>query len=73
MKLRPERPEIVFFDNGKPNSIAILRGAQALLRARGVAVKEEILTKPSAGVPISGALLGQLAQERGMLLCGVND
>jgi hypothetical protein len=71
--LQPQVREVVFFDNGKPNSLAILRGAQAELRQRGIPVREEILTKPYAGVPISGELLGMLSQERGLLLAGVND
>lgn len=70
---RPQLREVVFLDNGKPNSMAILRGAQAELRSRGIAVREEILVKPNAGVPISGELLGMLSQERGLLLAGVND
>jgi hypothetical protein len=71
--MRPQLREIVFFDNGKPNSMAILRAAQSELRSRGIAVREEIVVKPYAGVPISGELLGMLSQERGLLLAGVND
>ena len=50
--VRPEVDQVVLFDNGKPNSMAILRRTQALLRARGVDVKEEIRSKPFAGVPV---------------------
>jgi hypothetical protein len=73
VNMQPQLREIVFFDNGKPNSMAILRAAQAELRSRGIAVREEILVKPYAGVPVSGELLGMLTQERGLLLAGVND
>ena len=71
--VQPEVRQVVFFDNGKPNSMAILRRAQAELRLRGVEVKEEIRTKPFAGVPVDDELLGMLTQERGLLLCGVHD
>ena len=73
VRLRPDTDEVVLVDNGKPNSMAILRGAQALLRARGIDVKEEIPSKASAGVPLDDAMLARLAQERGLVLLGVND
>jgi hypothetical protein len=73
VRTKPEVEQVVLLDNGKPNSMAILRGTQELLRARGVDVKEEIASKPFAGVPVDNELLGMLAQERGLLLCGVND
>jgi len=71
--VKPAVPEVIFLDNGKPNSLTILRGAQEELRRRGVRVREEILRKPNGGTSISGALLGQLSQERGLILAGVND
>jgi hypothetical protein len=73
VRTKPELDQVVLLDNGKPNSMAILRRTQALLRERGVEVKEEIRSKPFAGVPVDNELLGLLAQERGLLLCGVND
>ena len=73
VRTKPEIDEVVLLDNGKPNSMAILRRTQAILRDRGVRVKEEIRSKPFAGVPVDNELLGMLAQERGLLLCGVND
>lgn len=73
VKMKPEVKEVVFLDNGKPNSMTILRGAQEELRRRGIAVREEIYEKESAAKPVEGALLGQLSQERGLLLAGVND
>jgi hypothetical protein len=73
VRTQPALDQVVLLDNGKPNSMAILRRTQALLRERGVDVKEEIRSKPFAGVPVDNELLGMLAQERGLLLCGVND
>jgi len=70
---RPQTDQVVLLDNGKPNSMAILRRTQELLRERGVDVKEEIRSKPFAGIPVDNELLGMLAQERGLLLCGVHD
>ena len=71
--MRPEIQQVVLVDNGKPNALEILRMTQAILRERGVDVKEEIVQKPSATQPSHAELLGQLAQERGLLLLGVND
>jgi hypothetical protein len=73
VRLQPTIPQVVLVDNGKPNSMAILRRAQRVLRARGVDVKEEIRAKPFAGVPMDEQLLAVLSQERGLVLCGVND
>ncbi len=73
VKMKPEVAEVIFLDNGKPNSMAILKGAQAELRRRGIKVREQIYAKESAAKPIEGALLGQLSSERGLLLAGVND
>lgn len=73
VQVRPEVPQVVLLDNGKPNSMAILRRAQAELRSRGIDVKEEIRSKPFAGVPVTGELLAAMATERGLVLCGVND
>jgi hypothetical protein len=71
--LRPEKRQVVLVDSQKPNSMAILRRAQQLLRERGVDVKEEILSKRSAGVPMDEATLDRLALEGGLILSGVND
>ncbi len=73
VRTQPEEPRVVLVDNGKPNSMAILRGAQALLRERGVDVAEEIPGKPSAGIPMEADLLEALSGERGLVLLGVND
>lgn len=69
----PEVEQVVLFDNGKPNSMAILRRTQQLLRERGIDVKEEIRGKEYAGSPVDDQTLGMLAQERGLLLLGVHD
>lgn len=71
--MRPQVREVVFLDNGKPNSLAILHGARDEMRRRGIVVREEILTKSHAGLPVGGELLGVLSSERGLLLAGVND
>jgi len=74
VKIRPDVAEVVIFDNGKPNSMTILREAQAILRARGVEVRDEIrMPKESAGRPLEPHQVDVLAQERGLLLMGIND
>jgi hypothetical protein len=73
VRIKPAVDQVVLVDNGKPNSMTILRGAQALLRERGIDVHEEIPSKPSAGVPMDEELLETLAHERGLVLLGVND
>jgi hypothetical protein len=71
--VKPEKPQVVLVDNGKPNSMAILRRTQATLRARGVDVKEEIRAKSFAGGPMDEQLLSELAREEGLVLLGIND
>jgi hypothetical protein len=73
VKVRPEKAEIYFVDNNKPNSLVILKRAQAELRRRGVAVREAIGSKPFAGGPMTEEQLAELSQEKGLVLCGVND
>jgi hypothetical protein len=73
VRIRPTVEQVVLVDNGKPNSMAILRGAQVALRERGVDVREDIPSKPSAGVPMEDDLLDALSHERGLVLLGVND
>ena len=73
VRMKPELPQVVLVDNGKPNSMAILRRAQAELRARGIDVKEEIKGKPFAGGPMDDQLLAELSKEQGLVLCGIND
>ncbi|MFE3188479.1 UGSC family (seleno)protein [Nocardia sp. NPDC059240] len=69
----PQHREIVFVDNHKPNSIAILRGAQAILRARGIPVREEVKLKLNASVTLDDAELAELASKGGLILCGISD
>ena len=73
VRTRPADDRVVLVDNGKPNSMTILRGAQALLRERGIDVRDDIPSKPSAGIPMEADLLESLAHERGLVLLGVND
>lgn len=71
LTLRPEKPEVVFIANQKPNAPQILELAQKILRERGVDVREQMVHK--SGGTVDGELLAQLKQERGLLLSGVND
>jgi hypothetical protein len=71
--LTPARPRVVLVDNRKPNSLAILRKTQQVLRARGVEVEEQILRKPSAGRPMGEDMLATLAACGGLVLAGISD
>lgn len=71
--LRPRAPRVTFLDHRKPNSRIILGLAQEILRKRGVEVSEEILTKDDASTPMPAELLASLANEPGLVLCGVSD
>jgi hypothetical protein len=71
--IRPGKQRVVFVDSQKPNSMVILRRAQAILRDRGVDVNDEILHKRSAGIPMDDQLLDRLAAQGGLILSGVND
>lgn len=71
--LKPKVPRVTFLDHKKPNSLAILKFAQQILRQRGIEVREEILQKNDAGTPMPAALLASLSQEPGLVLCGVSD
>jgi hypothetical protein len=73
VSLKPAVAQVVLVDNGKPNSMAILRRAQRVLRGRGIDVKEEIRSKPFAGGPMDDEMLAALSRERGLVLCGIND
>jgi len=73
VKIQPTKRRVVFLDNNKPNSMDILRAAQNELRRRGIDVEEEILVKPNAGIDMPADLMGQLSQERGLLIMGIND
>ena len=71
--VKPEKQEVLLVDNSKPNSMAILKATQALLRARGVNVRAEIPAKDNAGVAMPAEMLNKLAGEKGLVLCGIND
>lgn len=64
---------VAFVDSRKPNSIAILRQAGALLAARGVEVRSEIFIKPDPSRPLDEPTLDWIAREEGLILCGVAD
>jgi hypothetical protein len=73
VRIRPDKQQVVFVDSQKPNSMVILRRAQALLRARGVDVCDDIIQKRSAGIPMDDKTLDRLAAQGGLILSGVND
>lgn len=74
VKIKPDVPEIILYDNAKPNSMTIMREAQKVLLERGFKVRKDIIVpKESAGRPLEPDQVGMLAQERGLLLMGVND
>ena len=69
----PSQRRVVLVDSNKPNSIAILRRSQELMRERGIEVEEEIRVKANASYPLDDATLDELAREGGLILCGVSD
>jgi hypothetical protein len=72
--IKPQSDEIVLLDSAKPNSMTIMRLAHQILKERGHKVREEIaIPKESAGRPLEPDQVGLLAQEKGLLLMGVND
>ena len=71
--MSPQKREVVLVDNRKPNSMAILRRTQRLLRERGIVVKDEILEKADASRPMKPQVLDRLAEERGLVVFGVSD
>lgn len=68
----PRRRRVVLLDHRKPNSRAILARTGQLLRERGVDVPD-VIEKAGAGTPMSDAILDQLSDEPGLVLCGVSD
>ena len=73
VQVKPEIRQVLLVDNDKPNSMAILRRTQAVLRSRGIDVRDEIPVKESAGRAMPAEMLDRLASERGLVICGVND
>jgi len=73
MTMPPRRRRVTMLDHGKPNSMAILRRAQQILRDHGVEVRDEILRKGSATTWMGETVLKKLADEEGLVLCGISD
>jgi hypothetical protein len=71
--IRPDKQQVVLVDSQKPNSMVILGLTRSILRARGIDVKDEIIQKRSAGIPMDDQLLDRLALEGGLVLSGCND
>jgi hypothetical protein len=71
--LKPKQRRVVLVDGKKPNSMAILKMAQILLRKRGIEVRDDILVKPLANRPMPDEMLDELARDPGLILCGVSD
>jgi hypothetical protein len=64
---------VTLLDHKKPNSLAILKFTQQVLRERGIEVSEQVLQKNDASTQMSPALLASLSTEPGLVLCGVSD
>jgi hypothetical protein len=71
--VKPTRRRVVLVDNKKPNSLAILTRAHALLRTRGIEVRDDILVKPLASVPMPDEMMDELANEFSLIVCGISD
>lgn len=71
--IAPPSRRVVLVDNRKPNSLAILRMTQQVLRNRGIDVDEQIRRKPSAGRPMEEGMLADLTATGGLILAGVSD
>jgi hypothetical protein len=71
--LKPRQARVTLVDHQKPNSMAILKLTQTILRERGVEVNDEILVKGDASTPMPAAMLDSLSREEGLVLCGVSD
>lgn len=71
--IAPPSRRVALVDNRKPNSLAILRMTQQVLRNRGIDVDEQIRRKPSAGRPMEEGMLTDLTATGGLILAGVSD
>lgn len=71
--LKPKVAKVTFVDHHKPNSKVIMQHAQSILRERGIEVNAEIIIKADASTRMPDALLQSLAQEQGLVLCGISD
>ncbi|MBT4521033.1 MAG: hypothetical protein HOC23_13610 [Halieaceae bacterium] len=73
VSLKPKVASVTFVDHQKPNSKRIMEYAQDILRDWGVEVREEIIVKADASVPMPEAMLQSLSGEGGLVLCGISD
>ena len=74
IRLKPEEQRVTLVDNDKPNSLQILERTQAILRQRGIAVHDKVLQKGmSAGLPMPANWLQKYANDKGLLVFGIND
>ena len=73
VRLKPRQARVTLMDHQKPNSMAILKLTQSILRERGVEVNDEILVKADASTPMPAAMLASLSREGGLVLCGISD
>jgi hypothetical protein len=71
--MKPVKQQVVLVDNRKPNSLAILKKTQEILRSRGVDVYEKIRRKPSAGTVMEQSMLDELVEQGGLILAGISD
>ena len=71
--IKPEIAQVLLVDNDKPNSMAILKRTQAVLKKRGIDVRDEIPIKENAGRAMPADMLDRMAKEKGLVVCGVND
>jgi hypothetical protein len=71
--IKPRVARVTFLDHHKPNSRAIMKYAQGILRDRGVEVRDEILLKTDASTRMPEALLQSFSGEGGLVLCGISD
>jgi len=71
--VKPRVAEVVLIDSNKPNSMAIMQAAQAMLRERGIKVQDEIRIKVNASLPMPDEQMAAVLKEPGLIVCGIND
>jgi hypothetical protein len=71
--VKPKAREVVLIDNNKPNSMAIMQATHALLRDRGIKVKDEIWVKTNASLPMPDDQMTAVLKEPGLIVGGIND
>jgi hypothetical protein len=71
--IQPQEQRVVIIDNNKPNSMAILTRARAILRARAVEVNENIPVKENAGQAMPAEMMSRFFNEKGLVISGIND